>query len=127
MLPRKFYFDDFMDSLMESDNNSMKCDIYEKDNNFVIEMDLPGFNKEDIKLECNKGNVIITAEKEDKKEEKDEKKYIRRERSYGKYSRSFYLGDIDQENINASFNNGTLEITIPKIDEEKNKKYIDIN
>ena len=126
MLPRKFYFDDFMDSLMESDNNSMKCDIYEKDNNFVIEMDLPGFNKEDIKLECNKGNVIITAEKEDKKEEKDEKKYIRRERSYGKYSRSFYLGDIDQENINASFNNGTLEITIPKIDEEKNKKYIDI-
>ena len=61
MLPRKFYFDDFMDSLMESDNNSMKCDIYEKDNNFVIEMDLPGFNKEDIKLECNKGNVIISG------------------------------------------------------------------
>lgn len=127
MLPRKFYFDDFMDSLMESDNNSsMKCDIYEKDNNYVIEMDLPGFDKKDIKLECNKGNVVITAEKNHEEESKD-KKYIRRERSYGKYSRSFYLGDIDQDNVNASFNNGTLEVTIPKIDEEKNKKYIDIN
>lgn len=127
MLPRKFYFDDFMDSLMESDNNSsMKCDIYEKDNNYVIEMDLPGFDKKDIKLECNKGNVVITAEKNHEEESKD-KKYIRRERSYGKYSRSFYLGDIDQDNINASFSNGTLEVTIPKIDEDKNKKYIDIN
>ena len=126
MLPRKFYFDDFMDSLMESDNNSsMKCDIYEKDNNYVIEMDLPGFDKKDIKLECNKGNVVITAEKNHEEESKD-KKYIRRERSYGKYSRSFYLGDIDQDNINASFSNGTLEVTIPKIDEDKNKKYIDI-
>lgn len=127
MLPRKFYFDDFVDSLMESEKNSMmNCDIYEKEGNYVVEMDLPGFNKEDIKLECNKGNVIITAEKKHEEEDKT-KKYLRRERSYGKYSRSFYLGDIDQENINANFDNGTLTITIPKIDEEKNKKYIDIN
>ena len=127
MLPRKFYFDDFVDSLMESDKASMmNCDIYEKEGNYIVEMDLPGFNKEDIKLECNKGNVIITAEKKHEEEDKT-KKYLRRERSYGKYSRSFYLGDIDQENINANFDNGTLTITIPKVDEEKNKKYIDIN
>lgn len=125
MLPRKFYIDDVIDSLMDSEKSEMRCDIYEKDNNFVVEMDLAGYKKEDIKIECNKGNLIITCEKN--KEEKDEtKKYIRRERSYGKYSRSFYLGDIDQENINASFENGTLTVTIPKIDEEKNKKYIDI-
>ncbi len=126
MLPRKFYFDDVIDSLFESEKFEMKCDISEKDNNYIVEMDLPGYKKEDIKIECNKGNLIITCEK--KKEEKDEtKKYIRRERSYGKYSRSFYLGDIDQDSINASFENGTLTIIIPKIDEEKNKKYIDID
>lgn len=125
MLPRKFYIDDVIDSLLDSEKSEMKCDIYEKENNYIVEMDLPGYKKEDIKMECNKGNLIITCEK--KKEDIDEtKKYIRRERSYGKYSRSFYLGDIDQENINATFENGTLTVTIPKIDEEKNKKYIDI-
>ena len=60
-------------------------------------------------------------------EEKDEKKkYLRRERVYGKYSRSFYLGDVDEENIEASYNNGTLHIAVPKIDENKNRKLIDI-
>ncbi len=125
MLPRRFYLDDVIDSLMDSEKSGMKCDIYEKDNTYFVELDLPGYKKEDIKIECNKGNLIISCEKQ--QEEKDEtKKYIRRERSYGKYSRSLYLGDIDQNNINAEFNNGTLTITIPKIDEEKNKKYIDI-
>lgn len=125
MLPRRFYIDDVINSLMESEKSEMKCDIYEKDNTYFVELDLPGYKKEDIKIECNKGNLIISCEKQ--KEEKDEtKKYIRRERSYGKYSRSIYLGDIDQNNIDAEFNNGTLTITIPKIDEEKNKKYIDI-
>ena len=125
MLPRKFYIDDVIDSLMDCEKSEMKCDIYEKENNYIVEMDLPGYKKEDIKIECNKGNLIVSCEKQ--KEEKDEtKKYIRRERSYGKYSRSFYLGDIDQEHIDASFKDGTLIITIPKIDEEKNKTYIDI-
>ena len=123
MLPRRFYIDDVIDSIMESEKSEMKCDIYEKDNTYFVELDLPGYQKEDIKIECNKGNLIISCEK--KHEENDQtKKYIRRERSYGKYSRSIYLGDIDHDNINAEFSNGTLTITIPKIDEEKNKKYI---
>lgn len=125
MLPRKFYIDDVIDSLMESEKFDMKCDIYEKDNTYYVEIDLPGYKKEDIKIECDKGNLIISCEKQN--DSKDEtKKYIRRERSYGKYSRSLYLGDIDQDRIEATFNNGTLTISIPKIDEEKNKKYIDI-
>ena len=103
----------------------MRCDIYEEENKYVVEIDLPGFKKDEIKIECNKGNLIITAEKN--KEEVDKnKKYIRRERSFGKYSRSIYLGDIDDNNISANYTDGTLKITIPKIDEEKNKKYIDI-
>ena len=125
MLPRKFYIDDIFDSLLESEKNSMRCDIYEEENKYVVEIDLPGFKKDEIKIECNKGNLIITAEKN--KEEVDKnKKYIRRERSFGKYSRSIYLGDIDDNNISANYTDGTLKITIPKIDEEKNKKYIDI-
>lgn len=125
MLPRKFYIDDIFDSLLESEKNNMRCDIYEENNKYIAEIDLPGFKKDEIKIECNKGNLIITAEKKIEEESKD-KKYIRRERSFGKYSRSIYLGDIDDENISANYTDGTLKITIPKIDEEKNKKYIDI-
>ena len=88
-------------------------------------MDLPGYKKEDIKIECNNGNLIINCEKKDVHKEEGQK-YIRRERRYGKCSRSFYLGDIDQDGIKASFLDGTLTILVPKIDEEKNKKYIDI-
>ena len=127
MLPSRFFLDNMVDDFFAKDENRMKCDIYEKDNTYHVEMDLPGFNKEDIKVELNNGNLTISAEKSDDKEEKDEdKKYIRRERTYGKFSRSFYLGDVNEDAIDASFNNGTLTISIPKIDEDKAKKYIDI-
>ena len=93
MLPRRFYFDNALDDLFEEEGARMKCDIYEKDNTYHVDMDLPGFKKEEIKVECNKGNLIVSAEKKHEEEEKDEKKkYLRRERVYGKYSRSFYLG-----------------------------------
>ena len=125
MLPRRFYFDNALDDFFEEEGARMKCDIYEKDNEYHVEMDLPGFKKDEIKVECNKGNLVVTAEKEEETENKD-KKYLRRERSYGKYSRSFYLGDIEEGGINAEFQNGTLHITVPKVDENKDKKYIDI-
>ena len=127
MLPTRFYFDNALDQFFESENSKMKCDIYEKDNTYHVEMDLPGFKKEEIKVECNKGNLVITAEKSSNNEEKDEdKKYLRRERVYGKISRSFYLSDVNEDAIEAKFDNGTLTISIPKIDENKNKKLIDI-
>ena len=126
MLPR-FYFDNALDQFFDNDGGKMKCDIYEKDNTYHVEMDLPGFKKEEIKIECNKGNLNITAEKEENDEVKDEdKKYIRRERSYGKYSRSFYLGEINEEEIEAKFDNGTLKISIPKLSKDEGKKLIDI-
>ncbi len=127
MLPTRFYFDNALDQFFENEGNKMKCDIYEKDNTYHVEMDLPGFKKNEIKIECNKGNLVVTAEKEENDEEKDEnKKYLRRERIYGKYSRSFYLGDVNEDGIEAKFDNGTLTISIPKIDENENKKLIDI-
>ena len=126
MLPTRFYFDNALDQFFEEGNN-MKCDIYEKDNIYHVEMDLPGFTKDEIKIECNKGTLSVTASKEEKHEEEDsDKKYLRRERSYGKYSRSFYLNDVDEDKISAKFDNGTLTISIPKIDANENKKYIDI-
>jgi HSP20 family protein len=123
MLPSRIFFDNFLDDIKE--NDKMKCDIYEKDNIYHIEADIPGFNKEDINVEFNKGNLTITAEKNTENDDKD-KNYLRRERYYGKYQRSFYLGDIDEENSEATFNNGILKISIPKKLEEENKRKIEI-
>lgn len=127
MLPRKMFLDDMFDNFLESESPKMKCDIYEKDNTYILEMDVPGFKKEDIKIEYNKGNLTITAEKNEEKDEKDEKKYIRRERFYGKLTRSFYLGDIDDEGIKAEFKHGTLKVIAPKKDENISKKVISID
>ena len=123
MLPSEVFFNNFLDSM--DNDKKMQCYIYEKDNNINIEMDIPGFNKEDINIEINKGNLVVTAEKNE--EENEDKKYLRRERKfYGKYQRSFYLGEIDEENIEASFENGILKISIPKKTEEETKKLIEI-
>ena len=127
MLPRKMFLDDMFDSFLESETPKMKCDIYEKDGNYNLELDMPGFTKDDIDIEFNKGTLTISAEKRDEKEEKEDKKYIRRERFYGKVSRSFYLGDIEEENIKAEFKDGTLRVTAPKKDENISKKIINID
>lgn len=129
LIPRKFYLDDMFDDFMPTRKEAnMKCDIYEKEGDYHIEMDMPGFSKEDITIETNDGYLTIKATKNDEvKEEDSNKNYIRRERSYGEYERSFYLGDLDQDNINASFNNGVLKITVPKKETPDNKKKIEIN
>ena len=105
----------------------MECDIYEKDGNYVVEASAFGFNKEDIKVEAEDGNIIITAEKKDDEKEEDDKKYLRRERHFhSRVQRAFYLGDIDEDNIKASFDNGVLKVEVPKKNIESNRKYIDI-
>ena len=115
-------FDDFFTPVKDSEFSKMKCDIYLKDNNYIMEMDIPGFNKEDVKIEVDDNDYLtITAEKSDESSE-DEKEYVRKERCYGKYQRSFYVGDIDKENIDASFDNGILKVTMPKKQEEKSSK-----
>ena len=110
MLPSRFYEDmlDIMDS-----NKGSNCDIYEKDGKYHVEMDLPGFKKNEIKVECHKGTLTISAKKEFKKEEHEGKKFIRRERRQSSMERSFYLGDIDDENIHATYEDGTLKVIAP--------------
>ena len=126
LIPNKYYLDDFFDNFITSKETSMmKCDIYEKDGKYNIEMDLPGFDKNDIKIECKNGNLSITA-KRIKTEQNSDKNYIRKERSYGEYTRSFYLGDVDTNSIEARFNNGTLMITVPTVEKQENNTVIEI-
>ncbi len=130
MLPtRKYYLDSIFDNFLDGEDNfdMMKCDIYEKDGNYHIEADIPGFQKEDIQVECEDGYVTISAEKKQDHEEKDkEKRYIKRERFYGKTTRKFYVGEVDSDKIKAEFKNGILELTIPKEEKLPNKKSIEI-
>ena len=127
MLPRKMFFDDIFDNFLENESLKMRCDIFEKDNAYNLEMDFPGFEKKDLSIEYNKGTLTITALRHEVKNENDDKKYIRRERFCGKLSRSFYLGEIDEDNIKAEFKDGTLRVVAPKKDENISKKIININ
>ena len=114
-------FDDFLDDnfFNKKEKSLMKTDIKEKKDKYIIEMDLPGFEKENIKLELNNGYLTITGKQENKIEEEEEK-YVHKERFYGECTRSFYVGDnIKEEDIEAEFKNGTLKIDIPKKDEQK--------
>ena len=103
----------------------MKCDIYEKDGNVHIELDVPGFDKNEIKLDVEDGILTIEASKEEEKEDK-EKNYYRKERTYGSYKRQFNVGNINEEEIKAKFNNGVLEISFPKEEKKETKKFIEI-
>ena len=126
LIPRKFYLDDIFDDFMVPERSTLgKCDIYEKDNKYHIEMDVPGFKKEDLKINLENNYLTIKAEKKNEVKD-DSKKYIRRERSYSKFERSIYLGDADEENISAEYKDGILTIVVPKMDEKKSKKYIEI-
>ena len=121
MLPSRLFFDD---SFFKGDE-SIKSDIYEKDGNIVLEMEAPGYTKDDIDISIDKGTLSISFEKVE--EDEENKKYLHRERkSYSKVSRSFYLGDIDEEDIDASFKNGILVVSAPKKKEIETKKTISI-
>ncbi|HPE14684.1 MAG TPA: Hsp20/alpha crystallin family protein [Bacilli bacterium] len=126
LIPKKYYLDDFFDDFFpEKTVNSLKCDIYEKDNKYHIVMDIPGFSKEDINIDCDDNYLTISASKENNIDE-EKANYIRKERIFGSYQRRFYIGDADSEKIDAEFKDGTLNIVIPKKEVIDNKKKIEI-
>ena len=103
-------------------NNMMKTDVRDHDDHYEIDVDLPGFKKEELSLELTDGYLTIKAAKGLDKDEKEKKsgKYIRRERYMGSMTRSFYVGDtITQEEIKAEYKNGVLKLTVPKPDPSK--------
>lgn len=99
-----------------SSSQIMKTDIHEKDGSYMIEMELPGYDKEDIKADLKDGYLTITANRDETKEEKDAKgNCLHKERYTGSCNRSFYVGDkITQDDIKASFRDGVLLLQIPK-------------
>lgn len=125
LIPRFMLNDNLIDDFMfptvkESDFGKMKCDIYEKDGVFYLEMDIPGYDKNDVDIQIDDNDYLtITAEKTSINDDVDNKNYIRKERVYGKYQRSFYIGEIDKNSIEASFENGILKISMPKKEDEK--------
>ncbi len=111
--------------------NMMKTDVRETDSGYEVDIDLPGFTKDEINAQLKDGYLTISAAKGLDKDEKDKKtgNYIRRERYAGSMSRSFYVGDAITENdIHAKFENGILELSIPKKEKEKvpENRYIAI-
>ena len=127
MLPSRIFFDRLLDDYEDSRfKKSMKCDIFEKDGNYNVVMDIPGFKKEDINIECDNGVIKISCEKKEEEKEEDDKKYIRKERVYEKCERSFNFGDIKEDEIEAEFTDGTLKLVIPKQEKVDTKKSIEI-
>ena len=108
----------------------MKTDVRETDDSYELDVDLPGFRKDEIHLELNNGYLTISAAKGVDKDEKNDKGvYIRRERYAGQCARTFYVGeDVKQEDIKAKFEDGILKVTIPKAEHKavEAKKYIAI-
>jgi len=95
----------------------MKTDVRELPEGYEVDVELPGFKKEEIKLSLEKGNLTISAQKGLEKEETDKKngKVIRKERYEGNLTRSFYVGeDLEKEDIKAKYENGVLSLVIPK-------------
>ena len=124
MVPRRGEFDIFDDMFHdaffnEPKNKLMKTDIKEKEDKYVIDVDLPGYD-----------NLNIHAKTDNEKEEEQEGKFVRKERYVGECSRSFYVGEeIESEDVKATFRNGTLSLEVPKKEPKKElpeKKYIEI-
>lgn len=111
-------FDNFTRDLFRRSNTELpafRTDIRDTGDAFVLEAELPGFKKEDIALDLKDGILTISAAHEEKSEDKDEKgTYIRRERKYGSFNRSFDVTGIDENGITAAYENGVLVLTLPK-------------
>ncbi|MDD3123060.1 MAG: Hsp20/alpha crystallin family protein [Candidatus Izemoplasmatales bacterium] len=127
-----FYFDNFFDGfltkpLSKTNSSCMKTDIQELESGYSLDIDVPGYGKEEIKISLDNGYLTVEANQEEVKEE-EKRHYLRRERFIGSLARSFYVGDgISESDIKASYDKGILKLFIPKQGTNiKEKKYISI-
>ena len=131
---RKNSFDDFFDRaflpMQGVQSSPMKTDVKETETSYELAIDLPGIQKENVNAELHDGCLVVSASTTQNHDKQDEKgNYIRRERFSGSYSRSFYVGDaVTEEDIQAKFSDGVLNLVIPKKENTKpEKKYIPIS
>ena len=127
---RSSLFDDFFqdDFFAAKANHLMSTDIKEEEHGYEIDINIPGFSKEDLNMELEQGYLTVTASHNSTNEKKDDEgKIIRQERYSGKQSRSFYVGEgVKVEDIKAAYTNGVLSIQIPKKEALETKQYITI-
>ena len=124
---RRQFFDDTFDQVLGEAGN-FKTDIIEDDNEYTVEAELPGMDKENIELDYHDNILSISGKQESETNEEDkERNYIRRERSSRSFSRQFLIRDVDEDNISARFENGILKVKLPKKESGKSEnKRIDI-
>lgn len=109
------FFDGTPSVFERGEKNIFRTDIREEDGKFILEADLPGFDKSDISVDLDGDRLTVKAERHSGYESKENKdSYIRCERSYGSYSRSFDVSGIDTDAIGAKYENGVLTLTLPK-------------
>lgn len=114
-LERQFFSEPFGSFFRSGDIAEFKTDITDDGENFVLEADLPGFDKKDIHLDISENTLTINAERHSECEQKDKKdKYVRVERSYGKYSRQFDVSAVNTDEMKAKYENGVLKLIMPK-------------
>ena len=140
MLARRNFFNDFMSDPFEfgffgtepapkANASLMKTDVKETDKAYELDIDLPGFDKENVQIELNDGYLTINASTNEEKEDKDENgTFLRKERFVGSCRRSFYVGDdVSKEDIKAKYENGILSLVIPKVTQKlPERSYIAI-
>ena len=114
-------FDDVFGVPMFSNDRIMRTDVEESEDHYTLKMDLPGYQKEDVSISLNRGNLTISAKRNTSKDEKDEQgNILRQERFTGNCSRTFSIGkDVKDADIHASFKDGILTITVPKQQQKK--------
>ena len=114
-------FDDVFGVPMFSNDRIMRTDVEESEDHYTLKMDLPGYQKEDVSISLNRGNLTISAKRNTSKDEKDEQgNILRQERFTGNCSRTFSIGkDVKDTDIHASFKDGILTITVPKPQQKK--------
>lgn len=112
------------DNILDTDIY-MRCDIFETDEKYYIEIDLPGFKRENMEIEFSGGYISVIVSKKDV-EPKKEINYIKRERTFGLYKREFYVGNVDYSKIIAKYKDGVLIIEVLKGNDFNEKKTIEI-
>lgn len=127
MLPSRIFFHDFFDNFEPwgKMDQILKCDIYEEEGSYIIEMDVPGFKKEDIHMELEDGYLKISAEKKVEITEDENKKYLRHERqSTTRCERKFYVGEVSEDEVKAQIKDNILKISVPKEEPKKESKKV---
>lgn len=127
------FFDDDFDNMFlpilpkkTEINTIMKTDVKEKGDKYILDIDMPGFEKENISISLDSGYLTICGTTKQEKDEENKSEYIRKERFVGTCSRKYYVGDMQETDIDAQFKNGVLTISIPKEAKKPDKKAITI-